>query len=522
MSFLRALSLAIVAGFLAGIGFGRDYGAWTTIVGLASFLALLITQLKSRVSLKRVFTFGMTFGTSFFVTSVHWLYISLHDVGGMPAPLAAISILLFCVYLSVYPALAALACAWASRARADVGAWLCLFLFPTAWVLSEWLRATVFTGFPWSTIGYATFGQTHASVLQLDPLVGLSQLFGVYARSWLIAFLAGALALALPMSAVLNKRRALVLAASAVGAILAVGFASVSFHQGVLTSGEKLSVALIQGNVLQSLKWKEGEREQAMAWYFDAIKREQAQLIVIPETALPEVYDKLDPLQLDSVAQHARARQGDVVMGVITRRRTETGAEFFNSAVTLGKSASQTYSKAHLVPFGEFIPPMFAWAYRWLNIPMGSLARVPTNQPPLDVAGAQVAVNICYEDVFGHELRHALPKAELLLNLTNVAWFGRSIAAEQHVQMAQHRSIELGRWTLRSTNTGVTAVIDEHGRIVSELPQFERDVLRAQVIKMQGTTLYTHFGDWPILIVAAVLFGFAAFRIRQSVLRGLS
>ncbi len=531
----QIIALPFIAGGVAGLGFGRTAGIVLVLAGLAFFARFL-----SQLNVKQACTAGFTFGLGFFLAGVHWLYVSLHDIGGMPAPMAALAILGFCAYLAVYPMLAAGLAARLTplprpvthaaealqhvRASAILGSpahgtkestsFRLLVALPALWVLCEWLRATVFTGFPWLTVGYAGFTDM---VLPVDPFSGLSQSFGVYARSWLVMFCAALIALGsififkVKTTEILVSKRALIFGGAGLMSVLALGVVMNVLNTNALKPVGKLSAALIQGNVLQTLKWKEGEREKAIENYVQAIKGEKAQLIVIPETALPVFIDDLPRATIDTLTQHAIGNGGDVVLGTLTRKFNERGFTYFNSAVSTGSTRTQIYSKTHLVPFGEFIPPMFAWAYQWLNIPMSGMARGASGQKPLNIAGAKIAINICYEDVFGSEISRPLPEAELLLNLTNIAWFGRSIAAEQHMQMAKQRSIENGRWTLRATNTGVTAVIDESGRTVSQLPQFENAVLRAQVTRFSGVTTYANNGDAPWLFLCIAMLGVVMF-----------
>jgi apolipoprotein N-acyltransferase len=182
--------------------------------------------------------------------------------------------------------------------------------------------------------------------------------------------------------------------------------------------------------------------------------------------------------------------------------------------VSLGEGASQSFRKRHLVPFGEFIPPGFRWVLAIFKIPLTDFARGDAGQPPLRAAGIPIAVTVCYEDIFGEELIEQLPEAQLLLNVSNTAWFGESFASDQHLQSSQLRSIETGRWSVRATNTGVTAAVNERGRVVARLPQFSAGTLVADVTPFQGTTPYVRWGNAVVIALFLGLLGLAAWRGR--------
>jgi apolipoprotein N-acyltransferase len=218
------------------------------------------------------------------------------------------------------------------------------------------------------------------------------------------------------------------------------------------------------------------------------------------ETAVPAFFEQLPPEYAEFLKSAAQRHGGDLVFGTITGQ----GEHYWNSAVSLGISPTQSYSKTHLVPFGEFIPPGFSWFMRLASIPMSSFSRGPEKQRPLAVAGQQLAVNICYEDVFGEEIIRSLPQAGILANLSNTAWFGRSLAQPQHLQIARMRAVETGRPMLRATNTGMTAVIGADGTIPAILPAFTQGVLHSEIRAHQGMTPYARYGNLVFLLLVGV------------------
>jgi apolipoprotein N-acyltransferase len=280
-------------------------------------------------------------------------------------------------------------------------------------------------------------------------------------------------------------------------------------------SGEPLSVALLQGNIPQEIKWTDEGLRTTLITYRDLALATDARLIVLPETALPLFLHDVPPEYLRGLAAHAKRNGGDVLIGVPER---EPGGAYFNSVVSLGTAPMQAYRKWHLVPFGEFIPlrPVLAWIVGVLSIPLQDFTPGTREPRPLEVAGERVAVNVCYEDAFGEEIIRQLPAATLLVNLSNVAWFGRSIAPHQHLQISQARALETGRYMLRATNTGMTAVVDERGKVVEAAPQFSTAAVSATVQGHSGATPYVRWGDSIALALCAGLLAAAVWRGRRS------
>ena len=274
-------------------------------------------------------------------------------------------------------------------------------------------------------------------------------------------------------------------------------------------AGQPLSVSLIQGNIPQELKFVPGRFEATLAAYARLAETNPADLIVLPETALPRMLHTLPRDYLQRLDSFASARGATLITGV---PRAESGTRYFNSAISLGRDNAQGYDKSHLVPFGEFIPFGFRWFVALMNMPLGDFTSGAATQRPLTIKDQQVAINICYEDLFGEEIIRQLPAATLLLNLSNVAWFGDSLAPPQHLQASRMRSIETGRVMLRATNTGATAIIDHQGRVMQALPFFSAGALVATVQGRSGATPYVHTGNWLVITLCAWLLLWAAVR----------
>ncbi|HZE60853.1 MAG TPA: apolipoprotein N-acyltransferase [Burkholderiales bacterium] len=427
---------------------------------------------------------GFAFGLGLFGAGVSWIYVSLHDIGGMAAPVAALATFLLCAFIALLPAIAG----WLqARIPAHPALRACL-LIPASWTLFEWIRSWILSGFPWLSFGYAAVGW---------PLQGYAPLGGVFFVSFLTVSLAGAIWLL--------ATRAPHPAAWAAVVIVVLGGGEALRHIAWSTpQGAPLGVALLQGNIEQSLKFDPARYARTLETYARLAEETRARLIVFPETALPRFLDAVEPAYLKRLDAVAQRNRGDLLLGVPTRRSSE---EFFNSVVAFGVSPTQAYHKEHLVPFGEFAPPGLAWTLTLVNIPLSDFSRGKTRRP-LEVAGQHIALNVCYEDAFGDEIARMLPTATLLVNVSNVAWFGDSLAPAQHLQIAQMRAIETARMHLTATNTGITAAIDRDGRVLGRLPQFAEGKLELDAQGYVGATPYVAWRDWPaVLLSIAIMIG---------------
>ena len=465
--------VALLAGASGILGFAPFGLFWFAPLPWLVLFALL----RQSASVREAAWTGFAFGAGFFLAGVSWIHVSLATFGGMPWWLAGPATLIFCLVLAAYLALAG----WLFKRWQPDAFWRQALFFASLIAAVDALRGWIFTGFPWLALGY--------SQAPPSPLAGFAPLIGVYGLSLLVALAAACL---------LRWRSGLpVLVLLVLGG---AGLRQIDWTQAV---GEPVRVALVQGNIPQEMKFQPDAFIRTLRLYYELVEANPAQLTLLPETALPAFIDQIPAAYLADLKALAQRQQGDLIFGSVTG---ELPDRYFNSAISLGVSGMQIYSKHHLVPFGEFIPAGFAWFMAYANIPMSSFAAGPAEQAPLQVAGQRVAVNICYEDVFGREIIRPLPEAGILANLSNTAWFGRSLAQPQHLQIAQLRAVETGRPMLRATNTGMTAIIDAKGHVVRVLPPFVTDVLTGEVQAYQGSTPYVRFGDWPFL--ALLLFGF--------------
>ena len=489
----RPAARVVAAGLLAPLAAGAcsvfafaPFYAWPVAIVA---LAILFATWSVSGSPRQAWLSGYAFGLGCFLAGVSWIYVSLHHFGGMPAILAALATFLFAAYLALFPAFAGwLAVRWggASRARR-------LALAAPGFVAFEWLRGTLFTGFPWLDIG--------TSQAPASPLVGFAPWLGTYGVSLAVCAAASMLAaLVLARSRARVRFHLLV----ALAALFLVGRLA-AMVQWTEPAGGPVRIALLQGNVAQEIKWREEVRAQTLLEYRRMIFAANAKVVVIPETALPAFLDELSDEYLQSLRDDARRTGKDILLGTVERTRRDGDFDYYNSVVRITGDSRASYRKRHLVPFGEFIPPGFHWVLAILHIPMSDFSRGKTTQPPIEAGGTRFGVAICYEDMYGEEVIDALPAAQVLVNVSNDAWFGRSLEPEQHLQASQMRAIETGRWMVRSTNTGVTAAIDETGHVVSRLPGYTQGTLVADVVPRNGRTPYAYTGNIPILAILGIL-----------------
>jgi len=483
--------LALLAGALSVTAFAPL--GWFPMAFVS--IAVLVVLLERTARARQGAWLGWLWGLGAFLAGVSWLYIALNRYGGVPMPLAGLAIFLFCAYLALFPALAAglyvRLRGQAVLARAG--------LFAALWVLAELLRGWLFTGFPWLAVGYS---QTPPS-----PLAGFLPLGGVYLVSGLVALCAALLALApwrMGRQAVMPAGLTIVLLGGG------LGLQQISW---TAPQGESVRVALLQTNIEQDLKWQPELMRQWLDVNYEMAAAQQADIVVLPETSLPMLLDQLPEGYLEAFEQQALAQDTDVIVGAFAR---DAEGNIYNSTLSIGRSPSQFYAKRHLVPFGEYSPPMFGWFYHLVDIPMSDQTPGYRWQPPMELAGQRVALNICYEDLFGRELLDALPEATLMLNVSNLAWYGESLAQPQHLQISRVRAMEAGRPMLRSTNTGMTAWVEPDGRVMDVLPQFERDALVVDVHGYQGWTPYARWADWPALMLSTLMVVWAGWRRRRS------
>lgn len=476
------LLIPSLLGALAVAGFA-PLGWWPATLVSLSFLFVWVRG----SSPAGAFVVGWGYGLGLFLVGVSWVFVSLSTHGGLPAPMAALATLSFCGFMALYPALALML-----AARLAPRGWMSPVLaLPAAWVLMEWVRGWFLTGFPWLAVGYSQAPDS--------PLAGFAPVLGVYGVSLMVALIAGLFA----------SRRPNFITAGVL--LLAVGH---GLQQVAWTrpSGQPVSVALLQGNVPQEMKFRPEKIAATLRDYARQVFATDARLVILPETAVPMFRSSVPEGYLEGLAAHVRQRNGDVLVGL--PENTAFGG-YYNAVASLGASGEGNYRKHHLVPFGEFVPFGFRWLVDRMSIPLGDFSRGAADQGPIAAAGERLAVNVCYEDAFGAERIHAARASTLLVNVSNDAWFGNSLSPRQHLQIGAMRSLEAGRWQLRANNTGITAILDEAGRVRAELAPFTQATLTGEAQGHIGLTPYLRWGNVPVLIIMATLLAAAALISRK-------
>jgi apolipoprotein N-acyltransferase len=485
--------LACASGALLVLGFAPFGWYPFVLIGLLGFLAAL-NGASPRIGFLR----GWLFGVGLMGFGVFWIRISLNEFGNMDTWVAHLLTGVFVATMALFFGLVG----WLVR-RMDRGpAWLVpLLLFPGLYLLVEWLRGWLFTGFPWLSLGYT----------QIDgPLGGFAPILGVYGVGLLILLSAGLLW-------VLRRRsgRGRVAAGAALVLIWGGGMLlkQVSW---TAPSGPGFRAAVVQASIPQAMKWDPDQLVSTMEIYWELTERNlDAELVVWPETAIPDFLHHVRGVLIDPMAARAREEGTEIVLGIPVMD-PDTGRHF-NALLSLG-SREDLYAKRHLVPFGEFMP-FKAWLGPLVDlfqVPVSDFSRGSAERPLLAVGDRLAGVSICYEDAFPTEVLQALPEAEFLINVSNDAWFGDSLAPHQHLEMARMRALENGRYLLRATNTGISAIIDQRGRVLGTVPSFVRGDFATQVRPYAGATPYVRFGNAPAigLAVVMVLLG-AGFFVRR-------
>ena len=435
---------------------------------------------------------GWCYGLGAFLAGTSWVYVSIHDYGAAPPWLAGLLTLLFCAGLALFFAL--LGWLWARWLRRPLPGLADALTFAALWISLEWLRSWLLTGFPWLFIGYS----------QLEgPLAGLAPLGGVWLTGFVLALTAAALG-ALPqlLARPLQGASALVLLlAGWAGGLALKGY---SWTEPL---GEPLRVAAVQGNIEQNMKWDPDALNAQLALYRDLTRNAPtADLYVWPETAVPVLRD-MAGAYLDSMSRFAGERQAALITGIPLRQVDASGQRRYFNALTVLGNGSGDWLKQKLVPFGEYVPlqDLLRGLIAFFDLPMSDFARGPADQPLLQARGLKVAPFICYEVVYPDFASGLAEQSNLLLTVSNDAWFGSSLGPLQHLQMAQMRALESGRWMVRATNNGITALIDPQGRVTSRLPSFEQGVLSGSVQGMQGQTPWQQLGNWPLASLCLLL-----------------
>lgn len=444
---------------------------------------------------------GYFFGLGLFLSGTYWIYLSVTGPGQAAWWIGTLLVVALTLIMATYLA----ATAWVISYFAKSRPVYLLLVAPAAWTLLEWLRGWLLSGFPWMSLGYG----------QIDTaLAGWAPVLGVYGVSYMLVLSSCAVLLVILQR---GRQRGLGL-----GLVLLPWLAGAILTQFEWTdaSGPAIRTTVIQAGVPQELKWLPEQRELTKRFYSATTEAATgSQLVVWPEVAIPSVTDR-EEQYIASLQGISQRNAQAIIFGILEREfLPDGGANIYNSVLLLEGTRRQVYRKRHLVPFGEYfpVPPMVREWLRMMNLPFSDLLPGDDGQALLTLAdGNQLAVAICYEDSFGAELLYALPAAAVLINVSNDAWFGDSIAPHQHLQIARMRSLETGRFTVRATNTGISAFIDAAGRLLQTGAQFKAVQMTADIEPRSGMTPYARFGNWPVISFCALVIAGFWLRSRAS------
>ena len=473
--------LSVLSGVLLTLSFAPFNYSYLSLISLIIIFLAWQQSTPARATLR-----GYLYGLGLFGSGIPWIYISVHVYGGAPQIGAILLTILAVCFWAIFPALTGyISIKLANKNHKKKSAWI----IPLVWVLIEYFRGYWFlNGFPWLQIAYT----------QIEtPLQGFIPVLGVYGTGFLLSLLASFIASEL-VGGIKSIR------GSAIILIIIYAFgAGIQDIKWTHPIGEEIKVALIQGNISQEKKWLPQNKINTLISYKEMTEQNwDSDVIVWPETAVPAYLSQVEENFLTPLSIAAKNHNTDIILGLPILNYEEN--QYFNAVITLGKKEAK-YHKNHLLPFGEYLPlqPLSGFILKSLGIQLGNFTPGGDQQKLLEAGGYPFSTSICYEDAFGGEIINTLPEATYLVNVTNDAWFGDSIEPHQHMQIAQMRAIETGRYMLRTTNTGVTAIVSPKGKIIKQAPLFEKTVLKGSIYPMGGLTPYARIGDTIIIVFLA-------------------
>lgn len=474
---------ALVLGMLLPLAFA-PLNIYPLSILIPSILFWIIYDTPKKLAFRR----GYLFGFGLFAVGASWIYIAISDFGFTSSPVAFLLTLTFVAFLGLFPALQSLLGVVLAR---GLPFGVAAFVFALCWLLFEWIRGWFMTGFPWLNLGYSHIN---------TPLIGFAPVLGVYGLSLISLFISASLCSLWPV-----KKIATPLAAGVVLGLFVTGW-SLTSYQWTEKTGEPIKVAIVQASLPQITKWDPEQIRHRMDVYAQMSEPlwGKYEIIMWPENAMTILWQDVPLLYKDKLQDRAVETNTALVIGV---PYGDVDTKYYSSLIVLGKKPA-VYHKRHLVPFGEYVPlPEFAKKLAgFFQLPMSGFSRGDKIQNGLEVAGHKMAPSICYEDAFGEELIDFLPEATVLINGSNNAWYGKSWAAHQHLQIARMRAIETQRQSIRSTTTGISALIDEYGQLMQSTNLHEQTILTGTVQPRQGATPYVRWGNWPVLVFMLIVF----------------
>ncbi len=487
---------ALLAGVLFSMAFAPFDWAILIFIALSIFRLLLID-----LSAKRALLRGFAFGLGIFGLGVSWVFVSMVVNTGASYVVPLLMTLFYCSFWAIFPAIFAYLFVKLAQPQHKTNT---LLLFASLWMLVEYIRGEwILNGFPWLQVAYS----------QLDsPFAGFMPVFGSYGTGFIVVMLATLFA-----EAFIDCTKIIVL--SVIVPLLILGGQALKHIDWTSESGDSIKVTLIQGNIAQKDKWALENRNTTLKQYYDdSVKHWDSDIIVWPETAIPAYYADVKDDYLIPLQQQAIQHNTDIITSLPYRDKED---KLYNAVLVLGKKPGM-YKKIHLLPFGEYLPwqPISGYVLSLMDIRLGKFSAGAIDQPLLKAAGHHFVTSICYEDAFGEQNIRYVEQAGFLVNVTNDGWFDGSIEPYQHMQIARMRALESGRYLLRTTNTGVTAVVSEKGKIIKQAPLKKRYSLTSDIKPMGGLTPYARIGDKPIMLLMFLSLVWLVFRTYRYRLGG--
>lgn len=480
--------IALLAGALTPL-FLAPFTIWPLALISIGIFYLGLTKISATQSLIR----GWCYGFGAYITGVSWIYVSINTYGNAPIWLAALLTIVFCMSIALFFAIPAFI--WSKYFRTEGTYFTDAFAFAGMWAIQEWFRGWFLTGFPWLYTGYS----------QIDgPLAGFAPIGGIWFISFLLAFIT---VVAVKLHDVKKHQPKLIAGIVTILALPLLGLLLNHINWTTITD-KKIAVTLIQGNVDQIEKWDEAYYNKQFNLYWKLTQENQREnsLVIWPENAIPFLKESVQKELDNAIGTFEKKYQSTLITGLPVRQANKQGENrYYNGITTVGEGEG-TYFKQKLVPFGEYVPleETLRGLITFFDLPMSNFSKGSSNQPLLKVKDFLVAPFICYEVVYPDFVASLAVNSDLLITISNDTWFGHSIGPKQHMQMVQMRALEAGRWMVRSTNNGITAIIDNKGRIVKQLPQFKTDVLQGEAFLATGKTPYLIWQSWPVLLISSL------------------
>ena len=490
--------LLLMAGALFPLGFSPfDY---SPVSGLSIALAFLLTRTSD---LKSSAINGFIFGAGLFGAGVSWVYVSIHEFGAASLPLAGFLTLLFVVVISLLLIMPPFALyGWLSQRKDKLPPWQQALIFSALWVVFEWVRSWLFTGFPWLITGYSLLD---------TPFQSLAPVTGVYGLS-LMMTLTGCL-LAATLIPEQRKTAIILTLVSLIPWGLAIPLENIQWTK---KTGQ-LEFSVIQGNIPQDLKWDPGFIQTTINTYTNLTANQWSKdLVIWPENAIPVLYNQARGF-VDQLDREAKSNASTLIMGIPIDDNSGDKTRYYNGILALGQGSGR-YDKQKLVPFGEYIPleSVLRGLIDFFDLPMSDFTKGKENQALLKAGDTLITPYICYEVVYPDFAAKMARNSGLLLTISNDTWFGDSLGPVQHFQMARMRALETDRYLIRATNDGISALINNKGKVLETIPRFQKGVLSGTAVTVSGTTPFMQFGSWPVLLLCLLLVAISLLSKRRS------